>query len=56
MLTLIHGGLADGDGNQFGADWDNWASLASSNGWLVFEPNYRESFGYGDDFMTEPIR
>jgi dipeptidyl aminopeptidase/acylaminoacyl peptidase len=53
MLTLIHGGPADADGNHFGADWYNWASLGAANGWLVFEPNYRGSSGYGDDFMTE---
>ncbi|MGI9073123.1 MAG: prolyl oligopeptidase family serine peptidase [Bryobacteraceae bacterium] len=52
-LTLIHGGPADADGNHFGADWYNWAALAAANGWLVFEPNYRGSSGYGDDFMTE---
>jgi dipeptidyl aminopeptidase/acylaminoacyl peptidase len=53
MLTLIHGGPADADGNHFGADWYNWASLAAASGWLVFEPNYRGSSGYGDEFMTE---
>ncbi len=52
MLTLIHGGPADADGNRFNADWYSWAILAASNGWLVFEPNYRGSTGYGDDFMT----
>ncbi len=51
MLTLIHGGPADADGNKFGADWYSWAILAASNGWLVFEPNYRGSTGYGDEFM-----
>ncbi len=53
MLTFIHGGPADADGNRFGADWYNWQALAAANGWLVFEPNYRGSSGYGDDFMTE---
>ncbi len=52
MLTLIHGGPGDADGNKFGADWYSWAMLAAANGWLVFEPNYRGSTGYGDDFMT----
>jgi dipeptidyl aminopeptidase/acylaminoacyl peptidase len=52
MLTLIHGGPADADGNRFGADWYSWAQLAAASGWLVFEPNYRGSTGYGDDFMT----
>ncbi len=50
MLTLIHGGPADADGNRFEADWYQWGTLAASRGWLVFEPNYRGSIGYGDDF------
>jgi dipeptidyl aminopeptidase/acylaminoacyl peptidase len=51
MLTLIHGGPADSDGNRFGADWYDWANFAADNGWLVFRPNYRGSTGYGDEFM-----
>jgi dipeptidyl aminopeptidase/acylaminoacyl peptidase len=51
MLTLIHGGPEDADGNHFGADWYDWATLAAANGWLVFRPNYRGSTGYGDAFM-----
>ena len=51
MLTLIHGGPADADGNKFGADWYSWAMLAAAKGWLVFQPNYRGSTGYGDEFM-----
>lgn len=51
MLTLIHGGPADADGNRFGADWYDWATLAAANGWLVFRPNYRGSSGYGDAIM-----
>ena len=53
MFTLIHGGPADADGNRFGADWYDWATLAADNGWLVFRPNYRGSAGYGDEFMLE---
>jgi dipeptidyl aminopeptidase/acylaminoacyl peptidase len=53
MLTYIHGGPADIDGNYFGADWYDWATLAASNGWLVFRPNYRGSVGYGDEFMLQ---
>jgi dipeptidyl aminopeptidase/acylaminoacyl peptidase len=53
MLTLIHGGPADADGDSFGADWYDWATLAAANGWLVFRPNYRGSTGYGDDFMLQ---
>jgi dipeptidyl aminopeptidase/acylaminoacyl peptidase len=53
MLTFIHGGPADADGNRFGADWYDWATLAATEGWLVFRPNYRGSSGYGDDFMLQ---
>jgi dipeptidyl aminopeptidase/acylaminoacyl peptidase len=53
MLTLIHGGPADADGDRFGADWYDWATLAAARGWLVFRPNYRGSSGYGDKFMLE---
>jgi dipeptidyl aminopeptidase/acylaminoacyl peptidase len=53
MFTLIHGGPADADGNRFGADWYDWATLAAADGWLVFRPNYRGSSGYGDEFMLE---
>jgi dipeptidyl aminopeptidase/acylaminoacyl peptidase len=54
-LTLIHGGPADADGNHFEADWYQWAALAASNGWLVFEPNYRGSTGYGDKFLMQIV-
>jgi len=49
-LTLIHGGPGDADGNHFEADWYQWGSLAATQGWLVFQPNYRGSIGYGDKF------
>jgi dipeptidyl aminopeptidase/acylaminoacyl peptidase len=55
MLTFIHGGPADADGNHFEADWYQWAALAATNGWLVFEPNYRGSTGYGDKFLIEIV-
>jgi dipeptidyl aminopeptidase/acylaminoacyl peptidase len=53
MLTLIHGGPADADGDRFGADWYDWATMAAAEGWLVFRPNYRGSAGYGDTFMEQ---
>ena len=52
-LVLIHGGPEDADGNHFGADWYDWATIAATKGWLVFRPNYRGSTGYGDKFMLE---
>jgi len=50
MFTLIHGGPEGADGNHFEADWYQWSALAATQGWLVFEPNYRGSIGYGDEF------
>ena len=55
MLTFIHGGPADADGNHFAADWYDWAALAATNGWLVFRPNYRGSTGYGDKFLQQIV-
>jgi dipeptidyl aminopeptidase/acylaminoacyl peptidase len=55
MFTLIHGGPADADGNHFEADWYQWAALAATNGWLVFEPNYRGSTGYGEKFLMQIV-
>ena len=55
MLVLIHGGPADADGNHFEADWYQWDRLAATAGWLVFEPNYRGSTGYGDRFLTQIV-
>jgi len=50
MFVFIHGGPQDADGNHFEADWYQWDRMAATAGWLVFEPNYRGSTGYGDKF------
>jgi dipeptidyl aminopeptidase/acylaminoacyl peptidase len=55
MLTLIHGGPVEADGDYFEADWYKWESLAATNGWLVFQPNYRGSSGYGDKFLMKIV-
>jgi len=55
LLLLIHGGPADADGDHFEADWYQWSDLAATNGWLVFQPNYRGSVGYGDKFLSQIV-
>ena len=55
MFTFIHGGPDDADGNHFEADWYRVVPLAATNGWLVFEPNYRGSTGYGDKFFMQIV-
>ena len=52
VLTFIHGGPASADGNRFRAG-SNFATMAATQGWLVFSPNYRGSTGYGDKFESE---
>ena len=54
-FVFIHGGPDDADGNHFQADWYVWDRLAATQGWLVFEPNYRGSIGYGDKFMSDAV-
>jgi dipeptidyl aminopeptidase/acylaminoacyl peptidase len=53
LLVLIHGGPYSASLNKLEFVWHNWASLAASEGWLVLEPNYRGSTGYGDQFLNE---
>ena len=55
MFVFIHGGPQDADGNHFVADWYQWDRLAATQGWLVFEPNYRGSTGYGDEFALQIV-
>jgi dipeptidyl aminopeptidase/acylaminoacyl peptidase len=55
LFTFIHGGPQDADGNHFEADWYQWSALAATQGWLVFEPNYRGSTGYGDPFLQQIV-
>ncbi|CAF3846872.1 unnamed protein product [Rotaria sp. Silwood1] len=53
LLVLIHGGPYWASLNVLHLDGYDWASLAASEGWLVLEPNYRGSTGYGDQFLNE---
>jgi dipeptidyl aminopeptidase/acylaminoacyl peptidase len=55
VFVFIHGGPQDADGNHFQADWYQWDRLAATAGWLVFEPNYRGSTGYGDKFALQIV-
>ncbi len=53
LLVLMHGGPYEASLNDFQASWYNWAPLAATQGWLVLEPNYCGSAGYGDQFVDE---
>jgi dipeptidyl aminopeptidase/acylaminoacyl peptidase len=53
LLVLIHGGPYSASLNRFLPNWYSCAALAASEGWLVLEPNYRGSIGYGDQFVKD---
>jgi dipeptidyl aminopeptidase/acylaminoacyl peptidase len=53
LLVRIHGGPYDACVNGLQANWYDWGLMAATQGWLVFEPNYRGSTGYGDKFIAD---
>ncbi|CAF3061026.1 unnamed protein product [Rotaria sp. Silwood2] len=53
LFVLIHGGPASASLNHFDVKSYSWAPMAASAGWLVLEPNYRGSIGYGQNFLDE---
>ena len=55
LLVWIHGGPFAASLNEMQLDWYKWALMAATEGWLVLEPNYRGSTGYGDKFLNDII-
>ncbi|CAF5167371.1 unnamed protein product, partial [Rotaria sp. Silwood1] len=53
LLVLIHGDPFQASLNVLNPVWYHWSTLAATEGWLVFEPNYRGSTSYGDQFLDE---
>ncbi|CAF1174214.1 unnamed protein product [Didymodactylos carnosus] len=53
LFVLIHGGPFAADMNNFQADWYSCSRMIATEDWLVLEPNYRGSTGYGDLFLSE---
>ncbi len=48
LIVLPHGGPASRD--DIGFDW--WAGFYAANGYLVYQPNFRGSFGFGETFRN----
>ncbi|CAF4385671.1 unnamed protein product, partial [Rotaria magnacalcarata] len=55
LFVLMHGGPTGASLNQLQPSFDTWAPLAATEGWLVLEPNFRGSTGYGDKFIDEVL-
>ena len=53
MAVYVHGGPAHFQESRFG--WDDTLPALLDHGYFVFEPNYRGSFGQGDDFTRANV-
>lgn len=47
LVVMPHGGPEARDGY----DWDLWVQTFAARGWMVLQPNFRGSAGYGAAFM-----
>jgi pimeloyl-ACP methyl ester carboxylesterase len=52
MVVLVHGGPYSRDINQF----DTWVQFLTNRGYVVFQPNFRGSTGYGSAFWKRGYR
>jgi dipeptidyl aminopeptidase/acylaminoacyl peptidase len=54
LVVQTHGGPAASD--KFGfAYWIDYAPVLTGMGYMVFQPNYRGSTGYGDDYLRDMV-
>jgi len=52
MVVLVHGGPYLRDENKF----DPWVHFLTNRGYIVFQPNFRGSTGYGDAYWKSGYR
>ncbi len=53
LIVQLHGGPASAYMLSFPARISTYSHVFTGKGWVVFQPNYRGSTGYGEDFMKE---
>lgn len=51
MVVLPHGGPFSQDSNSF----DSFSAYLANKGYIVFQPNFRGSTGYGHQFLTQAV-
>jgi len=52
MVVLVHGGPYSRDENKY----DPWVQFLTNRGYIVFQPNFRGSTGYGDAYWRGGYR
>ena len=55
LLVQLHGGPAGSFNLSFPTDYYSYAHILTGKGYIVFQPNYRGSTGYGDECMRSVI-
>ncbi|MCP2518871.1 S9 family peptidase [Candidatus Aminicenantes bacterium AC-335-K20] len=55
LLIQIHGGPESSYRKYFSTSWGTYTYFWTGKGFVVFQPNYRGSTGYGDDVMRSII-
>ena len=55
LIVQLHGGPESSYRNYFGSSWATYPQIWAAHGYVVFQPNYRGSTGYGDQVMRSII-
>jgi dipeptidyl aminopeptidase/acylaminoacyl peptidase len=55
LLVQLHGGPESSYKKYFSTSWSTYIYFWTGKGYIVFQPNYRGSTGYGDDVMRSII-
>lgn len=55
LLVQLHGGPESSYRKYFSTSWATYTYFWTGRGYVVFQPNYRGSTGYGDDVMRSII-
>ncbi len=55
LIVQIHGGPHDAYDRRFSASGSDYVHIFSANDYVVFQPNYRGSTGYGEKFKRQAL-